>query len=71
METPVQFWIAFNAAVFVILAIDLGVLNRKPHTITMREAGIATAIFVSLSMVFAAFVWHRLGAQKGMEFLTG
>jgi tellurite resistance protein TerC len=71
MEAPLWLWITFNAIVLAILAVDLGVFNRKPHAVSMREAGIATSIFVSLSMAFAAFVWMRMGATKGMEFLTG
>jgi len=71
METPLWFWIAFNAAVLVILAVDLGVFHRSAHTVTMREAGAWTAAFVSLSMLFAAVIWRLEGHAKGMEFLTG
>ncbi len=71
METPLWFWIAFNAAVLVILAVDLGVFHRKAHSVTMREAGMWTATFVSLSMLFATVIWKVEGPAKGMEFLTG
>ncbi|MFH0909167.1 MAG: TerC family protein [bacterium] len=71
METSLWFWIAFNAAVLVILAVDLGVFHRKAHAVTMKEAGAWTAAFVSLSMLFAAIIWRLKGPAKGMEFLTG
>lgn len=71
METPLWFWIAFNAAVLVILAVDLGVFHRRAHTVTMKEAGLWTVAFVTLSMLFAAAIWRFEGRAKGMEFLTG
>ena len=31
-------WIAFNAMVLALLALDLGVFNRKAHAVSVREA---------------------------------
>jgi len=71
MDTPLWFWIVFNAAVLVILALDLGVFNRRAHAISLKEAGVSTAVFVSLSLLVAALIWRIQGHQKGLEFLTG
>lgn len=71
METPLWFWIAFNAAVLAILVLDLGVFHRRAHAVSLREAGLWTATFVSLSMALAALIWRLRGPQKGVEFLTG
>ena len=35
--TPIA-WIAFTAAVLVLLALDLGVFHRKAHEVRVREA---------------------------------
>lgn len=64
-------WIAFNAVVLVLLAIDLGVFNREAHVISTKEAGTWTAVWVSLAMCFAAGMFYFKGSQAGMEFLTG
>ena len=71
MATPLWFWIAFNAAVFVILAVDLGVFHRKAHAISMKEAALSTVVLVSLSLLFAAAVWKIRGPKSGIDFLTG
>jgi tellurite resistance protein TerC len=34
-------WLTFAAIVVVLLAIDLGVLNKKDHVITLRESLLA------------------------------
>jgi tellurite resistance protein TerC len=71
METHLWFWIAFNAAVLAMLALDLFGFNRKAHVISIREAAISTAIWVFLSLAFNAVIWHVKGPEKAEEFLTG
>ncbi|MBN8471033.1 TerC family protein [Corallococcus exiguus] len=64
-------WGGFIAFVFAMLALDLGVFHRKAHTVSFKEAGAWSAVWVSLSLAFNAFLWWRYGAGPGMEFLTG
>lgn len=64
-------WIGFIAFVLLMLAIDLGIFNRKDHAVGFREALIWSGVWVALAMVFSAFVWLNFGAQRGIEFLTG
>jgi len=71
METSIWIWVGFNAFVVTLLALDLGVFNRKPHRITVREALIASAAYIGLALAFNAGVYWFMGAQKGLEFTTG
>ena len=64
-------WIGFSLFIFTMLALDLGLFNRKAHTIKYREAWIWSGIWITLAMIFAAIVFHFLGSQRGLEFLTG
>ena len=69
MGTP-ALWIGFNACVLLILAIDLGLFNRKAHAITLREAALWSAVWVTLSLGFNAWIFLAHGRQPGVEFLT-
>ncbi len=71
MEVSPLFWIVFNVFVFSMLALDLGVFNRKPHTPSFREAGIWSAIWISLALLFNLGIYIWMGPQRGTEFLTG
>ncbi len=71
MDVPLSFWIGFNVFVLAMLALDLGVFNRKAHTVTVREAGAWTAVWVSLALTFNAGLYFVAGPQAGLEFLTG
>ncbi len=64
-------WVGFNAVVLALLAFDLGVLHRKSEKVTLKEAATWSAVFVALSLSFAFAVYHNLGRQAGLEFLTG
>ncbi len=64
-------WIGFAVIVGVMLALDLGVFHKEPHAITLREAAMWSVVWVALSFGFNLFVWHALGAQPALEFLTG
>lgn len=54
-----------------MLAIDLGIFNRKSHEITYKEALLWSGIWISISLLFNIGIFNVLGHQKGMEFLTG
>lgn len=49
-------WIIFLVAILIFLALDLGVFNKTPHIISSKEAGIWTAVWVSLSFGFSGIV---------------
>ena len=54
-----------------MLAIDLGIFNKKAHSIKNKEALMWSGIWISLALIFNAGVFYFLGNQKGLEFLTG
>jgi tellurite resistance protein TerC len=64
-------WIAFNALVLGLLALDLFVFHRKAHAVSLKEAAGWTAFWIALALVFNAGVYWVAGPQKGLEFLTG
>jgi tellurite resistance protein TerC len=64
-------WIGFNTFVIVMLAFDLGVIHREAHEVSMKEAGAWSAIWVALALAFNYGVYHFMGPQAGLEFLTG
>jgi len=64
-------WIGFTVLVLGLLVLDLGVLNRRSHILSMREALTWSAGLVSLALLFGGFIWWREGVAKGLEYYTG
>ena len=71
MPTWILPWIGFNIFVLAMLAIDLGVFHRRAHVVSVREAAIWSAVWISQALLFNAGLFILMGSQKGMEFLTG
>jgi tellurite resistance protein TerC len=65
------FWILFNLFVLLMLALDLGVLNRRAHTIGLREALGWSAVWIALACSFAAIVYFWHGRAESLQFITG
>ncbi|HEU4325652.1 MAG TPA: TerC family protein [Roseiflexaceae bacterium] len=70
-EGNIWIWVGFLAFVFAMLAIDLGVFNRKAHAPSFKEATAWTTVWVSLALVFAVIVYFWQGSVKSLEYLTG
>ena len=45
MATNPWFWILFNLFVLAMLALDLGIFNRKAHRIGVKEAAIWSVVW--------------------------
>jgi len=65
------FWIGFNVFVIVMLALDLGVFNRRAHTVSFREALAWSGVWVGLATLFAVLVYFWHGRSESLEFATG
>lgn len=70
-EIPLSWWLLFNLFVISMLALDLGVFHRTARAVKVREALGWSAVWIVMALLFNAWIWFALGAQKGTEFLTG
>jgi len=71
METPIIFWIFFNAFVLIMLVLDLGVFHRKSHEVSVKEALTWTFVWIFLALVFNVIVYFWRGQQQALEYFTG
>lgn len=68
---PAWMWLGFISVVITLLAFDLGVLHRHSREINVRESLALSAIYIGLGLAFGGLVWWQLGAEPGMNYLTG
>jgi tellurite resistance protein TerC len=71
MEAGIIFWVVFNAVIFTMLALDLGVFNKRVHKISVKEALIWSAVWITLALIFDVYVFFEFGRTRALEFLTG
>jgi tellurite resistance protein TerC len=58
----------FTIAIIAMLVLDLGVLNKKGHVVSNREAAIWSVIWISLAMGFSGIIYHYMGVEKFTQF---
>jgi tellurite resistance protein TerC len=63
-------WGLFHVFILGMLALDLGVFNRKAHAVKVREALTWSAVWISLALVFCAGIYHFEGQDHAMKWLT-
>ncbi|MEN6620293.1 MAG: TerC family protein [Smithella sp.] len=64
-------WIFFGVFIVAMLALDLGVFNRRTHVIKIKEALLWTAFWVTLALLFCTGIYLFRSHQQAMEFLAG
>jgi len=70
MTTSLLFWIVFGFIIVTVLAVDLGILNRRAHKIELKEALTWSGVWISIALIFNVFVYFQFGKVKALEFLT-
>ncbi len=68
---PAWMWFAFIAIVAVLLVLDLGLFHREHREIPVGESLVLSAVYIGLGLAFGGWVWWALGADSGMDYLTG
>ena len=72
-----MFWMYFGFVLFVLalLALDLGVFNRKAHVVSVKEALGWSAFWITLGLAFGGFIWagyehHWMGLGLTPDMMT-
>ncbi len=56
-------WVGFIAFVLLLLTLDLGVFHRQAHVVSVKEALAWSAVWITLGLAFAVFVYHGYEGQ--------
>ena len=67
--TPLH-WGVFFLLLLGMLALDLGVFNRREHRIGLREALVWSVVWTAVGLAFNLWIALRFGRPPGVEFLT-
>jgi tellurite resistance protein TerC len=68
--TPLH-WAGFVLCILFFLAIDLGILNKRPHVVSFKEALRWSVFWCILAMLFAIALVPLRGRDEAVEFVTG
>jgi len=64
-------WFAFNAFIIAALMVDLFVLHRHAHVVSLREAAATSLGWIVLALAFGGLIWWWRGPASAGEYLAG
>ncbi len=70
-DVPTWAWFALIGALVIMLIVDLLLVHRTAHVISIREASIESAIWISLGLLFGVVLVFWQGGQAGSEYYAG
>jgi tellurite resistance protein TerC len=67
-----HWWIimTFSVVIVIMLMIDLGIFNKKNHTISSREALIWTIVWIVISLLFGLVVYFESGLNSASDYIA-
>jgi tellurite resistance protein TerC len=68
---PLWAWAAVVAFTALLLVLDLFVLHREAHEVSLREAAWMSASYAGVGLGFGALIWVWRGPDAGGEYLAG
>jgi tellurite resistance protein TerC len=70
-DVPVWAWVALVGAIVAMLIVDLLLVHRKPHVISVKEAAIESAVWISLGLAFGLVLLAWQGGGAASEYYAG
>ncbi|AGM07722.1 TerC family protein [Amycolatopsis keratiniphila] len=71
MSVPLWLWIATVGGLLALIALDLVIVDRKPHEVTTGEAARWVIFYIAVAIAFGVGVWVFAGHEPGVQFFTG
>ena len=70
-DVPAWVWVAFAGFVTLLLLIDVLVVHRKAHVISIREAAIESSVWIAIGLSFSFVILAWQGGGAAGEYLAG
>jgi tellurite resistance protein TerC len=71
LGSSIWMWLVFLVVVITLLAFDLGILHKNNKEISIKESLILSAGYIFVALLFGTWIWHTLGSEQGINYMTG
>jgi tellurite resistance protein TerC len=71
MNIPAWVWIATIGGLLLLMAIDLVIVDRNPHEVTIGQAARWVSFYIACAVAFGAGLWLFAGGTYAGEFFAG
>lgn len=71
MQISTELWAATLVVLVLVFVFDFALAARRPHAVSMREASLWTAFYVSAAIAFGLFIAAEFGGTYAGQFYAG
>jgi tellurite resistance protein TerC len=71
IDVPLWGWVALLAGISALLIGDLLIVHRRPHAVSLREAGIESSVWIAIGVSFTGVIAWWFGGKAAGEYITG
>jgi tellurite resistance protein TerC len=71
LDVPLFVWALVGLGIVAALMVDLLVLHKDAHVVSMREAAFTSAGWVSIGLLFGVGIWAFAGAEYAGQYYAG
>ena len=71
MNIPAWIWLATIFGLLLLIAVDLVIVDRKPHEVTVGEASRWVIFYIACAVAFGVGIWYFSGGTHAGEFFAG
>jgi tellurite resistance protein TerC len=71
VDVSLWLWVAVLGFIAIALLLDLFVLHREAHEVSMKEAAVTSAVWVAFGLGFGAVVWAIYGSDSAGQYFAG
>jgi len=68
---PLWAWAGFFIFIAAMLALDLGVFQRRAHSVKLKEALMWCGVWIAVALGFGAWLWWWRGDELAEQYLAG
>lgn len=68
---PLWVWIGFNLFIVGMIIVDLCVLHKNKKSLSVKEALLASALWIGMAAAFNIGIYYYLGKEPALNFLAG
>jgi tellurite resistance protein TerC len=70
-DVPIWAWLALVGAIAALLILDLLLVHRTPHDISIKEAAIESSVWIAIGTGFTFVLWWWQGGTAAGEYISG
>ncbi|MDQ4020500.1 MAG: TerC family protein [Actinomycetota bacterium] len=71
MNVPAWVWLATVGGLVVLLALDLIIVDRKPHEVSIAEASRWVVFYIACAVAFGLGVWFLTNGDFAVQYFAG